>query len=166
MAIVGKPAFASVTQVQPLEDQKDTGQPGLKSVDPSSETTRSLADDPKIKAMKIKANKVYQAQLKGSLIQFRQQQEKVHRLFEKSFKKKLKAVEKENKAFLVQTMSNYASIVEDQDKHIQAVIAKNHKIAHKPKNDFVIRHIANDPPSPPRKQTPEEKGIGEDRRSK
>ena len=104
----------------------------------------------KILKLKAKANKKYQKLLKVSLASFRKQQERVHQLFEKSFKKKIKAVEKENKDLLALTLSNYATILDEDDKKIREVINKNLKIAHKAKNRFVNKYLDNDLDSPPR----------------
>lgn len=103
-------------------------------------------EDPKIVKRKMKANKVYQAQLKASLANFRVQQELVNKLFEKSFRKKLKEVEKENKLLLTKTLSNYASLVEEEDKRLQTQIAHNQAISQKVKNDFVVKHLLRNEP--------------------
>ena len=140
---------SSVTTID--GSQIEQNEPTSSSIPPKllENKERELTNS-KILKLKAKANQKYQKLLKISLASFRKQQERVHQLFEKTFKKKLKSVEKENKDLLALTLNNYVSILDEEDKKTREVINKNQKIAHKPKNTFVVQHLENDPDSPPK----------------
>ena len=109
---------------------------------------KTTPDD--VKNEKMLSNKKYQKLLVSSLSKFREEQIKVHKDFEKTFKKKQMAIEKENKDLLFKTINNYALFVDEEDERIRNMHKQNHEISMKEKNDFVILHVKNDPESPPR----------------
>lgn len=95
---------------------------------------RKLDDEVKIKEKRQQANRVYLAELKIALKEFKKKQKEVHESFEKTYKKLLERTERKNKKVLVNYMQNYAKAMEkeraktrEKFQHLTELVDAGHK---------------------------------------